>query len=592
MIKRLLPFVRDHKLYAILAPLMVIVECICELILPLLMANIIDVGILNGNMRAIAENAGLMLVLSLIAMTTGGLSAKFASFAAQGIGANLRKAQFDQICTFSFSNIDRFSSASLITRLTNDVTNIQNVIVMCLRILIRAVTMMIGALLAAFYIHASLAAIILIILPILAICVGSLMYVCHPLFEIMQTKIDALNETVQENLVAIRVVKSYVRENYERAKFKKSNDDFTTAGLNAVLRIVLMQPIMMIGISLATVLVLYFGGQAVLGLTLDVGKLQSLTQYIFQVLFSVMMVAMALLQYTRAQACMDRICEVLDTESNIADGTAVSVSDPAEAEKAARQGVKVLPAPRGQVEFRDVTFKYSTGTGEDVLSHISFTARPGQVVAVVGGTGVGKSSLVNLIPRFYDVSGGQVLLDGMDVRDYPLDELRRRVGMVLQNNVLFSGTIRENLMWGNEQATEAEIEQAARNAQAYDFVSSFPQGFDTYMEQGGVNVSGGQKQRLCIARAMLKKPAVLILDDSTSAVDSTTEGLIRQSFRDNLKDTTVILIAQRISSVRDADQIIILENGAIGGIGTHEELLASNPIYQEIYKSQQEGVQE
>ena len=587
MLKRLLPYIGQYRRYAILAPLLVTVESVCELLLPLFMASIINDGIMGEDMRAILVNGAVMLALSALSMTTGGLSAKYASFAAQGLGANLRKAEFDQICTFSFADIDRFSSASLITRLTNDLTNIQNVAVMCLRILIRAVVMMVGALAAAFYLKPPLAVIILIILPILAVCVVSLMMKCHPLFEIMQEKIDQLNEKVQENLVAIRVVKSFVRENFERAKFKTANDDFTTAGLRAVLRIVMMQPIMMTGISLATVLVLYNGGQMVLVGGLEIGDLQAVLNYIFQVLFSVMMVAMALLQYTRAEACADRICEVLDTTPAIQDG-------PRQPRPAGETGedARWLPQARGQVEFRDVSFKYSTGTGEDVLSHISFTARPGQVLAVVGGTGTGKSSLVNLIPRFYDVSGGAVLVDGVDVRDYPLDELRGRIGMVLQNNVLFSGTIRENLLWGNGGASEEDIVRAAKDAQAYDFIMSFPKGFDTYIEQGGVNVSGGQKQRLCIARAMLRRPAILILDDSTSAVDSTTEGLIRESFHQNLKDTTVILIAQRISSVRSADAILVLDDGVIAGMGTHDELMASNQIYQEIYYSQQEGVRE
>ena len=596
MIKRLVPYIGAYKRYAILAPLLVLLESVCELLLPLLMASIIDDGIQQSNLNVILMDGVLMLVISAVAMTAGGLSGKYASFAAQGLGANLRKAEFDQICTFSFADIDRFSSASLITRLTNDLTNIQNVAVMCLRILIRAVVMMVGALIAAFYIKPSLATIIVIILPILAVCVVTLMVKCHPLFEIMQEKIDLLNEKVQENLVAIRVVKSFVREDFERAKFKTANDDFTSAGLHAVLRIVMMQPIMMMGISLATVLVLYNGGQQVLVGGLDIGSLQAILQYIFQVLFSVMMVAMALLQYTRAEACSDRICEVLDTVPAIQDGPRkarpATGADGKPFVPAAGEEDRWLPVPRGKVEFRDVSFQYATGTGEAVLSHLSFTAQPGQVLAIVGGTGTGKSSLVNLIPRFYDATEGQVLVDGVDVREYPLDDLRNRVGMVLQNNVLFSGTIRENLLWGNENATEEEIIQAAKDAQAYDFIQSFPKGFDTYIEQGGVNVSGGQKQRLCIARAMLRKPAILILDDSTSAVDSTTEGLIRESFHQNLKDTTVILIAQRISSVRSADAILVLDNGAIAGMGTHDELMASNKIYQEIYYSQQEGVSE
>ena len=367
-----------------------------------------------------------------------------------------------------------------------------------------------------------------------------------------------------------------------------------------------MQPIMMMGISVTTVLVLYNGTGVVLRGGMGVGDLQTIISYIFQILFSVLMLAMTLLQYVRAQASAERIFEVLDTESDIEDGPAV----PAERATGA-PGEKVLPVPTGSVEFRNVSFKYlATGTGEDVLRDISFSIRPGQFVAIVGGTGTGKSSLVNLIPRFYDATSGTVLVDGMDVRDYPLDDLRRRIGMVLQNNVLFSGTIRENLLWGMPEQTRADRDEmarrgitwdalveermveAAKNAQAYEFIQNLPEGFDTHLEQGGVNVSGGQKQRLCIARAMLKHPAILILDDSTSAVDSATEGLIRESFKTNLKGTTVIIIAQRISSVQYADEIVVLDNGAVSAVGSHEALLASNEIYREIYESQQEGVQE
>ena len=396
----------------------------------------------------------------------------------------------------------------------------------------------------------------------------------------MQTKIDGLNNTLQENLVAIRVVKAFVREDHERKKFQRSNDELMMAGLNVGMKVIAIMPIMMLAMNGATVAVLYLGGKMVMAEGFLLGDLQAFINYIFQFLMSVMMVAMALLQLTRAQACAHRINEVLSAEP--------SVENKPQAQRPAQDE---LPAPRGRVEFRDVSFKYArAGTGDDVLSQISFTVEPGQFVAIVGGTGTGKSSLVNLIPRFYDVTGGAVLLDGLDVRDYPLEQLRDRIGMVLQNNVLFTGTIRENLLWGRPDATEEEIIQAAKDAQAYDFIMGLPDGFDTMLTQGGTNVSGGQKQRLCIARAMLRKPAVLILDDSTSAVDSATEAAIRQSFASNLKDTTVIIIAQRISSVQYADEVLILDDGRIAGRGTHEQLLAGNAIYQEIYQSQQEGV--
>ena len=412
------------------------------------------------------------------------------------------------------------------------------------------------------------------------LAIGILMKICTKLFEVMQTKIDGLNNTLQENLVAIRVVKAFVREDHERKKFQRSNDELMMAGLNVGMKVIAIMPIMMLAMNGATVAVLYLGGKMVMAEGFLLGDLQAFINYIFQILMSVMMVAMALLQLTRAQACAHRINEVLSAEP--------SVENKPQAQRPAQDE---LPAPRGRVEFRDVSFKYArAGTGDDVLSQISFTVEPGQFVAIVGGTGTGKSSLVNLIPRFYDVTGGAVLLDGLDVRDYPLEQLRDRIGMVLQNNVLFTGTIRENLLWGRPDATEEEMIQAAKDAQAYDFIMGLPDGFDTMLTQGGTNVSGGQKQRLCIARAMLRKPAVLILDDSTSAVDSATEAAIRQSFASNLKDTTVIIIAQRISSVQYADEVLILDDGRIAGRGTHEQLLAGNAIYQEIYQSQQEGV--
>jgi len=576
MIKRLVPYFKGYGKYAAFSPLLVILETVCELLIPIQMARIVDVGIKNMDLSVILSSAAVMFLLALLAMVCGMGAAKSAAYAAQGMSANLRRAQFEKISAFSFADIDRFSSASLITRMTNDLTQLQNVASMCLRMIVRALTMVIAALILAFTLSARLAVIVCIVLPFLVICAGGLMYLCHPLFEKMQKAIDRLNETVQENLVAIRVVKAYVRENHERAKFREANDNFTQTGLSAVLRMVSMQPILMTGVSLTTVLVLYNGADVVLAGEMGVGDLQTVLNYIFQILFSILMVGMVLLQYVRARASAARIFEVLDTVPDIADGSAVS-----------------LPAPRGSVEFRDVSFKYAAGgTGEDVLTGISFTVDPGEFVAIVGGTGTGKSTLVNLIPRFYDVTGGTVLVDGTDVRDYPLEELRRRIGMVLQKNILFTGTIRENLLWGRSDATEEEMVQAAKDAQAYDFITSFPDGFDTYLEQGGVNVSGGQKQRLCIARAMLRKPSVLILDDSTSAVDSATEALIRESFQQNLKGTTVIIIAQRISSVIHADKIVVLDRGQVAGVGSHDELIANNKIYQEIYWSQQEGVSE
>ncbi len=573
MLKRLASYLRGYERYAAASPLLVVAETLCELVLPLLMARIINEGIEGNDMAVIWQSGALMVAVALIATVVGGYAARCAAFAAQGLGANLRRAEFEKIASFSFADIDRFSSSSLITRLTNDLTNIQNVAIMCLRVLIRGVTMTVASVILTLAISPKLALVVCVVLPFMAVALGLLMKICFPLFEKMQKTLDHLNETVQENLIAVRVVKSYVREDHERRKFMDANDGFTAAGLNAVLRMVAIQPVMMICFSVATVLVLYNGGNMVLGGELEIGYLQTVTGYIMQILMSAMMIGMAVLQYTRAQASIRRVFEVLDAQSAITDG-----------------GETSLPAPQGRVEFRDVSFRYQTeGAGEDVLKHINLTVEPGEFVAIVGGTGTGKSSLVNLIPRFYDVHSGKVLVDGLDVRDYPLDGLRGRIGMVLQNNVLFSGTIRENLLWGNENATEEELIQAAKDAQAYDFIMSFPEGFDTYLEQGGVNVSGGQKQRLCIARAMVRKPAVLILDDSTSAVDSATEGRIRESFRQNLKGTTVIIIAQRISSVQYADKIVVLDEGTVADVGAHSELMERSPIYREIYDSQQEG---
>lgn len=579
MLQLFLTHLQGYKRQAVKAPILIVLEVICELLLPLVMSEIVDTAIPTGDVGYIFKMGLVMLALAGVAMFCGVFASKYAAFASQGFGANLRQCLFDKVQEFSFADIDRFSSASLITRMTNDVNAMTMMLAMGLRMLVRAPVMLVAALCISFTLNAKLALVLVVVIPLMLIAVGGLMFICTRLFETMQKKIDNLNNTLQENLVAIRVVKIFVRADYERKKFKKSNDELMDAALAVGLRIIAILPIMMLAMNGATVAVLYFGGRMVMNATFDLGQLQAFINYIVQILMSVMMVAMSLLQLSRAQACAHRINEVLSTEP--------SVEDKPEA------GKQVLPAPKGEVEFRDVSFKYvATGTGDDVLSHISFDVKPGQFVAIVGGTGTGKSSLVNLIPRFYDVTGGAVLLDGVDVRDYPLEELRSRIGMVLQTNVLFTGTIRENLKWGKEDATEEEIIQAAKDAQAYDFIMALPDGFDTMLTQGGTNVSGGQKQRLCIARAMLRKPAVLILDDSTSAVDSATEAAIRESFAKNLKDTTVIIIAQRISSVQYADEILILEDDHIAAHGTHDELLKSSPIYQEIYQSQQEGVGE
>ena len=577
MTKRLFHYIKGFEKEAIKAPLFILIEAVCELFLPLLMADIIDVGINGDGGMSCIWKAGLgMLALSVLSLYSGMTAAKTAAVASQGFGRNLRGAMFDKIQDFSFADIDRFSSASLITRLTNDVNSIQMTVMMCLRMLVRAPVQLLSALVVCLIKNARLTLVIVVVIPVMCLLLWLIMRACERLFTRFQQKIDALNNTVQENLVAIRVVKAFVRGDFERKKFKKSNDELRDAGLAAVMRVILISPVMMLSMYAAILGVMWFGGGFVAKGELLPGELYAFFSYIVQVLMSVLMVGMCLLMLTRAVACAKRVLEVLDTEPDISDSP--------------ESHERELPESRGRVEFKNVSFKYSAaGTGDDVLHGIDLTVEPGQFVAIVGGTGTGKSTLVNLIPRFYDVTQGQVLVDGVDVRDYPLEELRSRIGMVLQTNVLFSGTVRDNLLWGRADATEEEIRRAAKDAQALDFIEAMPQGFDTWLDQGGVNVSGGQKQRLCIARAMLRHPAILILDDSTSAVDSATEAEIRRSFSENLKDTTVIIIAQRISSVRYADKIVVLDDDHIAAEGTHDELMETSDIYREIYQSQQEG---
>ena len=575
MIRKLAPYIREFKREAITSPVLILLESLCELMMPLLMAAIIDRGLNgDGGVRLILTCGAALIALSSVSMYCGVGAARAASRASQGFGRNLRAAIFGKIQSFSFADIDRFSSASLITRMTNDVTALQNTVNMSLRMLVRAPVQMISALMVCLVLNARLTLVLIFAIPLMCLIIAMLMKSTKRLFEIFQTKIDALNNSVQENLIAVRVVKAFVRDNYERQKFARANDELKEAGLNAVTHMVSIFPVMMICLHGATLLILWFGGHHVADGRMLTGELYSFYSYIAQVLMSVLMVAFTLLQVTRATACATRILEVLETDADIRDGRA-----------------ETLPPRRGSVSFRNVDFKYrSSGSGDNVLQGIDLDIEPGEFVAIVGATGVGKSSLVNLIPRFYDVTGGCVLVDGMDVRDYPVEALRERIGMVLQKNVLFSGTIRENLLWGDANATEEEMIRAAQNAQAHDFIMSFPDGYDSFLEQGGVNVSGGQKQRLCIARAMLRKPAILILDDSTSAVDTVTEAAIRRSFKESLEGTTVIIIAQRISSVRYADKIVVLDDDHIESVGTHDELMEKSSIYREIWQSQQEGV--
>ncbi len=584
MIKKLSIYIAEYKKSIYLVPFLVFLDVMCELSMPLLMARIVDLGIPGKDVAFITRIGVYMILLALGAILFGVINMYFTTRISMGFGANLRNALFEKVQAFSFNNIDHFSTASLITRLTNDVNNVQMTLMMALRMLLRAPLMLIVAFVLAYNINAELSIVLAIAIPLLAVGIFAIMKTAVRLFSTMQEKIDAVNNTLQENLIGIRVVKSFVRADFEIGKFKKSNDDLTEAGIKAVNIAILNLPLMMLVMNGATLAVIWMGGQMVFAGTMGAGELVSFLSYIFQILFSVMMISMVILMSARAEASGKRLVEVLDTEIDITDKPLALPEGSARPDDA-------VQVQRGKVEFRDVSFKYDrTGSGESVLCGINFTVQPGEVVGIVGGTGTGKTTLVNLIPRLYDVSEGAVLVDDVDVRDYPLETLREQIGVVLQKNVLFSGTIRENLLWGNPNATQEEIETACRDAQAHDFITSFPNGYETELGQGGVNVSGGQKQRLAIARAMLKKPKILILDDSTSAVDSATEQKIRASFYQSLAQTTVFIIAQRISSVREADKILVLDDGQIVGMGTHAELIAGNKLYQEINASQQEGV--
>lgn len=562
-----------YKNSLILTPIFVLLECIVTLALPTLMSDIVDVGVASGDKSAVVRYGIYMILLALMSAVAGWLSTWHATRAANGFGANLRKALFRHIQDFSFADIDRFSAASLITRTTSDVRQLQMAVQMMMRTFISAPFQLIVAIIIVFTYSWKLALIYLIAVPVLFLGTVGMMRIVDKFFEIVQKKLDALNADIQENLIAIRVVKAFVRERYERQKFKKANDELTQANLKAVGIIVFMGPLANIILNLVTLALYWFGGRMVATGEIESGQLLAVISYLTQIMMSVMMFSMVLMQYTRSRACGQRIAEVLNAEPDIA-----SKSDAPQ---------RQIIAGQGRVEFKNVSFRYArTGSGEDVLRDISFTAEPGETVAIVGGTGSGKSSLVNLIPRFYDVTGGKVLVDGVDVRDYRLEDLRDGIGMVLQKNVLFTGSIRDNMRWGKEDASDEEIIAALRSAQAWDFVSEKPEGLDSLLTQGGSNVSGGQKQRLCIARAMLKKPAILILDDSTSAVDSDTESRIRESFRRELADTTVFIIAQRISSVVGADKILVLDEGGIEAVGRHEELMATSAVYRDIYTSQ------
>ncbi|MCM1285401.1 MAG: ABC transporter ATP-binding protein/permease [Acetobacter sp.] len=578
MIKKLAKYMKGLWPLAAVSASGMIIEAICELSMPTLANNIYESVKAGEATESTVIKLGLfMLLLAVIGLSGGFATMKSSAVVSQRFAFRLRNDVYKKISSFSFKNIDEFSTASLTTRMTNDITMLQNIVMMGLRILVRGPALLIVSAVFAVRINPRMSSILLVMIPIIAIVVVVVLKFGFPMFQKMQKRVDNVNRVVQENLIGIRVVKAFVRENYEKKKFHTASDELAAQGAKASGIVVTAMPLMMLIFNAVIVFVYYRGAYSAFNGTMEVGQISVLASYITQILMNLMMISMMFIMLARGKACGDRVVEVLDTD--------VDIKNP--------EKPYIPQAPMGKVEFRNVNFKYSADSkGDNILDNISFTANAGEIIGIVGGTGCGKSSLVNLIPRLYDVLDGQVLVDDVDVREYDLTALRDIIGVVLQKNVLFSGTIKENIRWGKKDATDEEIISACKAAQAHDFIMEQPDGYDTNLAQGGLNLSGGQKQRLCIARAMIKKPKILILDDSTSAVDTATESKIRESFYNELSDTTVFIIAQRISSVQGADKILVVDDGEIKGIGSHEELLDNNEIYQEIYKTQQKGVLE
>lgn len=565
---------KKYKYSTIFAPLSIIAEVLLEISIPVLMSRIVDIGIPRQDLAYIVKIGLLMVLMAILGMFAGALSSRLAAKASMGFASELRNGLFKSVQSFSFSNIDRFSSASLVTRLTTDVTNAQNAFQMCIRMLVRSPVMLIGATIMAFSINSSLVAVFLITIPILAVTLFLITKTAHPRFIAMLKKYDGLNSAVQENLISIRVVKSFVRSDYEKAKFKNANDGLMDASLRAEKVVIFNMPIMQLSVYACIIAILWFGGGLIANGSMETGELISFISYVTQILMSLMMICMAFTNLVISRASLTRITEVLNEQPVIKDS--------------AQEDLEVAD---GSIEFRNVTFAYYSTAEEVNIKNVNLKIRSGETIGIIGGTGSAKSTLVQLIPRLYDVNQGEVLVGGRNVKDYKLKTLRSSVAMVLQKNVLFSGTIKDNLRWGNAQATDQEIEESCRAACAHDFITGFPNGYETELGQGGVNVSGGQKQRLCIARALLCKPKILILDDSTSAVDTATDASIRDALKTALKGSTKIIIAQRITSVCEADRIIVMDDGSISDIGTHKELLERNEIYREVYNSQQKGVE-
>ncbi|MBR3837439.1 MAG: ABC transporter ATP-binding protein [Clostridia bacterium] len=574
MIKKLASYVKEYKIYAILTPLVMIGEVVMEVLIPLVTADIISsLENKTATLGYIAQKGALMVLMAVISLIFGALGGTFGSRASMGFAKNLRSALFAKVQDFSFGNVDHFSTSSLITRLTTDVNHVQMSFMMLIRSAFRSPIMLVCAVIMAVRVNSRLATVFLIAIPILALSFILISTNAHPRFKAMLKKYDGLNATVQENLIAIRIVKAFVREKHEIEKFELSADEVRIAQKRAEKLIILNMPIMQLVMHGSIIAVLYFGGKLIGVGEFDLGQMTGFLTYIGQTLTSLMMLSMLFMMMIISVAAAKRICEVLDEVPDIADG----------------EGNSAARLKDGSVEFQNVSFSYHKDPENLNLSGIDLSVKSGETIGIIGGTGSGKTSLVQLIPRLYDALEGKVLVGGRDVKEYSLKTLRNGVAMVLQKNVLFSGTIRENLLWGNENATQEEIEEACRNADAHNFISSFPDGYETMLGQGGVNVSGGQKQRLCIARALLKKPKIIILDDSTSAVDTATDAKIRSAFRTKLEGTTTFIIAQRISSVQDADRIVVMDDGRICDVGTHEQLLETSEIYREVYTSQQKG---
>ena len=570
MIKKLAAYIKEYKSDSIKAPLFVSLEVIMEVILPLLMAMIIDEGLDKNNMSVVFIVGILMIVAALVSLGFGVLSGKHAAIASAGFAKNLRQAVYYKIQDFSFTNIDKFSTSSLVTRLTTDISNVQQAYQMIIRILVRSPMMMIFSVIMAMRISGSLSMIFFIAIPFLGFSLLYIMQKTHPNFMKMFKKYDLVNQVVQENLISIRTVKSYVREDYEIDKFENATGELYQYSINAEKLLALNSPIMQTTVYACMMAVSWFGAKLVVSETMTTGQLMSMFTYVMQILSSLMMVSMVFIMTTMAKTCGERIIEVLEEESDIVGGETLQVQD-------------------GSIEFKNVSFSYTKDKNKLALVDVNVTIPSGTTVGIIGSTGSGKSTMVSLIPRLYDIDEGQLLIGGKDIKDYDLKVLRDEVSVVLQKNVLFSGTIKDNLRWGDKNASDEDIVRVCKLAQADSFISKFPKGYDTYIEQGGTNVSGGQKQRLCIARALLKKPKILILDDSTSAVDTKTDALIRKAFKEEIPDTTKIIIAQRISSVQDADMIIVLNEGKVDAIGDHETLLKTNTVYQEVYNSQIKG---